>query len=85
VEKRSDVGVVKFQEITLKNDRANNCVEVKEVNDGIYFPSYQAIDANVPAPLFKEPSDVKPAHLPEKILFPEHWLFYSGDLNKVRA
>jgi hypothetical protein len=24
-------------------------------------------------------------HLPDKVLFPEHWLFYDGDLNKVRA
>lgn len=23
--------------------------------------------------------------MPDKILFPEHWLFYDGDLNKVRA
>ena len=23
--------------------------------------------------------------LPDKVLFPEHWLFYDGDLNKVRA
>jgi hypothetical protein len=26
VEKRADVGVVKYQEITVKNDRQNNCV-----------------------------------------------------------
>ena len=24
-------------------------------------------------------------HTPDKELFPEHWLFYDGDLNKVRA
>ena len=24
-------------------------------------------------------------HLPEKVLFPEHWVFYDGDLNKVKA
>lgn len=40
VEKRTDAGVVAYREITAKNDRQNNCIEVKEVNDGIYFPSY---------------------------------------------
>lgn len=24
-------------------------------------------------------------HMPDKEMFPEHWLFYDGDLNKVRA
>lgn len=60
-------------------------MEIKEVNDGIYFPSYGAIDPNVAAPLYKEPANVQPMHLPDKILFPEHWLFYDRDLNKVRA
>lgn len=23
--------------------------------------------------------------MPDKELFPEHWIFYDGDLNKVRA
>jgi hypothetical protein len=55
------------------------------VNDGVYFPSYKAIDPNIPAPLYKEPAKIKLDHLPDKILFPEHWLFYDGDLNKVRA
>lgn len=62
--------MVKFQEITEKNDRQNNCVDIKEVNDGVYFPSYNAIDPNVPAPLYKEPANVKPVHMPDKILFP---------------
>ena len=64
VEKRNDVGAVKYQDITAKNDRQNNCIEVKEVCDGIYFPSYEAIDANTPAPLYKQPTNVKPIHLP---------------------
>jgi hypothetical protein len=55
------------------------------VNDGIYYPSYTAQDPNIGAPLYKEPANVQPAHLPDKVLFPEHWLFYDGDLNKVRA
>ena len=66
VQKRPDIGVIKFQEITAKNDRENNCIEIPQVNDGIYFPSYNAIDANVPAPLYKEESKVKPIHMPEK-------------------
>lgn len=57
----------------------------KDVNDAAYFPSYGAVDPNVPAPLYKQNADVKPMHLPDKVLFPEHWLFYDGDLNKVRA
>ncbi len=73
-------------EVTDKNARENNCVDIKkDVNDALYFPSYGAIDPNVPAPLYKEDANIKPMHLPDKILFPEHWLFYDGDLNKVRA
>ena len=53
VEKRDDIGVIKFPELTTKNDRENNCVEIKEVCDGVYFPSYKAMDPNVPAPLYK--------------------------------
>ena len=51
----------------------------------MYFPRYTAIDANVAAPLYKKPVDVEPMHLPDKILYPEHWEFYDGDLNRVRA
>jgi hypothetical protein len=29
VEKRTDIGAVKYQEISAKNDRQNNCIEVK--------------------------------------------------------
>ncbi len=43
------------------------------------------MDPNLPAPLYKAPSNVKPQHLPEKVLFPEHWMFYDGDLNRVKA
>ena len=60
-------------------------MEIKEVNDGIYFPSYAGIDANVAGPIYKEPANVRPAHLPDSELFPEHWMYYDGDLNKVRA
>lgn len=55
------------------------------MNDGVYFPTYDAIDPKIAAPLYKKPANVKPIHTPEKDLFPEHWLFYDGDLNKVRA
>ena len=85
MEKRNDVGVVKLPLLTQKNDRANNLGEKKEVNDGIYFPEYTAIDKNVRGPLYRAPSNVQPPHLPEGVLFPEHWKFYDGDLNKVRA
>jgi hypothetical protein len=33
----------------------------------------------------KEPANVQPLHIPDKDLFPERWMFYDGDLNKVRA
>ena len=71
--------------MTKKNDRENNCVEIKEVCDGVYYPQYTAIDPNVAVPLLKEKANVQPMHTPDKDLFPEHWLFYDGDLNKVRA
>lgn len=80
-----DIGVTKFADLTENNDRVNNIHEKKDVNDGVYFPKYTAIDKNIPTPLFKEPANIQPEHLPEKYLFPEHWEFYDGDLNKVRA
>lgn len=24
-------------------------------------------------------------HLPDKVLYPEHWEFYDGDINTIRA
>lgn len=60
-------------------------MEIKEINDGVYFPSYEAIDPHIPGPIMRNPVDVQPAHLPDKEIFPEHWVFYDGDLNKVRA
>ena len=53
VEQRNDIGIVKFPQLKPQNARENNCVDVKEVNDGIYYPSYSAVDKNVPAPLYK--------------------------------
>jgi hypothetical protein len=85
VEKRTDTGLVKYQPITKKNARENNCVEVKEVNDGLYYPKYTELETNVSVPLYKEPTDHKPPNVPDNEVFPEHWLFYDGDLNKVRA
>ena len=66
VEKRDDIGVVKFQEVTEKNARENNCIEIKEINDAPYFVKYDAIDPNKPTPLYKDPANVKPIHMPEK-------------------
>ena len=66
VERRDDIGVVKFAEVTEKNARENNCVEVREVNDALYMVKYSAIDANVPAPLYREEANVKPQHTPDK-------------------
>lgn len=35
--------------------------------------------------MYHTPADVKPKNIPDKLLFPEHWLFYDGDIGKVRA
>jgi len=40
------------------------------VNDGIYYPNYSQIDANIQGIVYK---------------LPAHWVFYDGDLDKVRA
>ena len=53
VEQRNDIGIVKFPQLKPQNARENNCVDGKEVNDGISYPSYSAVDKNVPAPLYK--------------------------------
>lgn len=53
MEKRDDIGVVKFADLTEKNARENNVVDIKEVNDALYIVKYDAIDANKPAPLYK--------------------------------
>lgn len=55
------------------------------MTDATYFPNYTAIDPNVHGPIMRKDFDVHPPHLSDKQLFPEHWLFYDGDLNKVRA
>ena len=58
--------MLKFQPITETNARENNMMEKKEVNDGIYYPSYDAIDPNIAAPLYKDPANVKPKNIPDK-------------------
>lgn len=70
VERRADIGVPKLPELTANNDRANNIHEKRDVNDGVYFPRYTAIDGNVGVPLYRPPADVQPVHLPEKVLYP---------------
>jgi hypothetical protein len=36
------------------------------VNDGIYYPNYSQIDANIQGIVYKLPANVHPVHIPDK-------------------
>ncbi len=71
VEPRNDLGKVAFAEEPEKKPA--------EVPPLTYLvPNYDFDKPGKPVPLYKEPTEVRPPHVPESALHPAHWTFYDA-------
>ena len=86
VEKRTDIGVLEFQDLNERNKRENQMdLAKKDIFDGDLDPNYDYDKPNKLVPVYHEPVQLDgPAHIPDSKIHPEQWKFYDVNLDVVK-
>ena len=76
IEPRQDVGVLKMIREYEKPDEFDDKPNL--------YPDYDYDKTKKLVPVYKEPSNVRPIHVPDKITNPEKWKFYDPNLDAIK-
>ena len=75
-EPRQDIGVMKMIREHEKLDEFDDKPNL--------YPDYDYDKTKKLVPVYKQPSDVRPIHIPDKVINPEKWKFYDPNLDAIK-
>ena len=86
IEKRADMGVMKFPDLNEHNMRENQVDQAnKEAFDGDLEPDYNVIKPRIPGYTIHKPVELEgPAYPSEAELNPGEWKFYDANINAIK-